>query len=300
MKMCNYEGLIKQDGQWFGVSDKGENVQLSFVANGKIAPHFTDDKGDIVAKKCTVCGDVLHATTEHFWADKRRPGGLQAKCISCHKKALGMNKVGLSASGDGKKRPQSTTAKRVLDDNGITIEKECPKCRVSFPREGFPVDNTAPDGMKAHCNHCTEVVRHNSRARRIGLRADLTVEQWRTTLAVFGGRCALTGESDIGSDHALALSRGGGTSVGNMFPLSKKLNSSKGTQNIFEWYERPEINVQIDDERFEALIEYLASAYGLTPKEYEAFYNESYANGREAKRDLISFLSLNKKKSKAI
>jgi ferredoxin len=290
--MSNYVGVIKNEGQWFAIDENGENVKLNYVANGRIAPHFTDPEGNIVAKKCTVCGDVLHATTEYFWADKRRPAGLQSKCITCHRKALAHNKAGLSAWGEGKKRPQSTTAKRVLDENGVTVAKECPKCQVTFGRDGFPIDNTAPDGLKAHCNHCTEVVRHNSRARRLGLRADLTVEEWRETLDKFGGRCALTGDSDISFDHALALSKGGGTTKGNVFPLSRRLNMSKGSKSLFEWFLQPDINVQIDDERFEILVKHFAAAYGLTPEEYESFYQESYDNGKEAKRDFIYFLAL--------
>lgn len=84
----------------------------------------------------------------------------------------------------------------------------------------------------------------------------------------FKNSCALTGSADIHLDHFIPIATGfGDTSVANIIPLDKKLNLSKSASNPFEWIKTRD---DIDLERFNDVVFYLAELNGFTPEEYEA------------------------------
>ena len=95
----------------------------------------------------------------------------------------------------------------------------------------------------------------------------------------FDRRCALTGETDITEEHAIPLSIGhGGTIHGNMWPLCKRLNSSKYNKNIFEWFEANRQRFELSQAKFDRLIEWLAAANDMTVEEYRDFVYWCHAN----------------------
>jgi hypothetical protein len=100
---------------------------------------------------------------------------------------------------------------------------------------------------------------HRRRARRKSLPNDFTNEQMSQTYEYFGG-CALTGAAEVDWDHVVPLVSGfGGTTFGNMVPLRGDLNKSKNDANIFEWFERNKERFNLEQARFDRLIEWLAS-----------------------------------------
>lgn len=104
---------------------------------------------------------------------------------------------------------------------------------------------------------------------------------------VFNNVCALAGTNvKLHIEHYIPLAIGhGGTYVGNIYPLEATLNCSKKDTNPFEWIRtRPDI----DANRFDAVVAYLADLNGLTTGEYRQFVDWCYANPRtidEIKRD---------------
>lgn len=151
--------------------------------------------------------------------------------------------------------------------------------------------------------------RHRRRAREKSLPCFLSISDWASVkLKPFNGMCALSSEiEDITMDHFIPLSiYHGGTYLGNIYPLSFNLNSSKKDANPFEWYERPHIKAQIPTERWTALIKYLAEKNGLTTEDFKDYVYWCFENPRteeEAKRDTeagITSLDLWRKATKSL
>lgn len=183
--------------------------------------------------------------------------------------------------------------------------KRCTKCCMIKPLSEFGRDQKGKDGYRYHCKSCKAesharyrkenpdkvmVYQQRRRARKEGLPDDLTDEEWEQILSDFNERCALTGEKeDVDAEHFIPLAiHRGGTYVGNMFPMTGVLNSSKWMRNPFEWIKRPEVKEQVPAERWNALIEYLASQNGLTVDEFKDFVYWCFDNPRtleQAKND---------------
>lgn len=130
------------------------------------------------------------------------------------------------------------------------------------------------------------------RARKYLLPNDLTVEQLTEINAFFHSTCALSGEStDIQDDHVIPISIGhGGSTYGNMIPLSAELNRTKSAQHLYEWFDANKSRFNLDQSRFNALIEYLASANEMTPDEYRKYTDFCFDNPRvidEATGELV-------------
>lgn len=101
--------------------------------------------------------------------------------------------------------------------------------------------------------------------------------------------CVITGET-VGAelDHILPISKGNwGSNKGNLMYLSQSLNTSKGSKNVFDWYE------SMEQERLDYLVEgkltvaefktkmiqiltVKAAEKGLTFEQYKQEYNEEY------------------------
>ena len=67
------------------------------------------------------------------------------------------------------------------------------------------------------------------RARKKGLPATLTVEEWDAIKAAYQHRCAYCGKKHqrLTQDHVIPLSRGGGTVMDNIVPACQSCNSKK-------------------------------------------------------------------------
>lgn len=281
----NYLSIKEVNGTWTAVTSEGVIAELTLVPKGLRAEHLIDAEGNVVAKRCTRCGKMTIATLEYFRADKRRFVGLQQKCKSCHKEWDEINKAGKSING-GPKKTQKPKADRIYNDAGECLAKRCSICGEIKIRQEFRKHSKNPDGMIEYCYDCygsisssLRVKIQNNRATEVGLPGTLTDQQWGDIFyGEFDGKCALTGESeDLSFDHAIPLcTKHGGTVEWNVYPIAKRLNSSKHTKNLFEWVKQPHVASEIDTERFEKLVAFLAEKCGLTPVEYEDFYNWTF------------------------
>jgi hypothetical protein len=116
------------------------------------------------------------------------------------------------------------------------------------------------------------------RARERSLPDTFTLTQLNETLAQFNGGCALTGDSfAIHWDHVIPLATGhGGTIYGNMIPLRADLNVSKSDANIFEWFKTNKQRFELSQERFDALIRWLAQVNEMSTSEYRDYVYEAH------------------------
>lgn len=146
---------------------------------------------------------------------------------------------------------------------------------------------------KAYAEFLAEVKKHKNKlnrslimqrryARKRALPDDLTLEQYEETLSHFSYGCALTGQhNDIEQEHAIPLSIGhGGTTFGNCYPMASGLNQSKNNANIFEWFETNSQRFNLEQSRFDRLIEWLGKANGMTVEEYRDYVYWCHANPR--------------------
>jgi hypothetical protein len=283
----NYVSVFKSVGKWVAETNEGQRVELTYVPRRQ-NEHLIDATGEVVAKKCSVCNKMELATTEHFRVDSRRLAGLQQKCKACHSEYDKVNKrFGLSVNG-GPKRTQKPKAQREFNDHGECVRKVCPSCETPKDSSQYTKWASNSDGLKEYCKDCysslaspMKVSVQNFRAIRHGLPGTLTAAEWKYAVnEVFESGCALTGDTDnVAFEHMMPLSSGqGGTTIWNVYPISQRLNSSKGKRNFFEWIELPHVKAQIDQQKVEKLIEHLSSQCDMNPREYKAFYNWMYRN----------------------
>lgn len=70
--------------------------------------------------------------------------------------------------------------------------------------------------------------------RRKGVPGTITVESWRSLLALYGNRCAWCGSyDDISIDHKIPVSKGGTNYLENLQPLCMPCNQSKNDRTWF-------------------------------------------------------------------
>jgi 5-methylcytosine-specific restriction endonuclease McrA len=92
---------------------------------------------------------------------------------------------------------------------------------------------------------------HISRARKLGLRCDLTLDQWNETKAHFKNRCAYCQrEATLSIEHFVPYALGGGTTRSNCVPACGRCNHLKT-------YKHPSLVKRIPKEDIERIRSYL-------------------------------------------
>src|SRR5690625_1394322 len=141
----------------------------------------------------------------------------------------------------------------------------------------FQAEDGIRDGHVTGVQTCAlpilTLIDQRRRARELSQPDTFTSEEMVQTLKYFGESCALTGsKEEIHWDHVIPLSVGNvGTVKGNMIPLDAELNRRKSNLNIFEWFERSKVELGLSEEKFNILIDFLASENGMTKEEYRSF-----------------------------
>lgn len=125
--------------------------------------------------------------------------------------------------------------------------KRCRVCGVERPQSAFNAETREPDGLSPRCRPCDNaksrayaartrerrrVYDANRRARRLGLVADLTLEQWLAKLAAYENECAYCTEPYETIDHVQPLCRGGGSTIENVVPACHDCNRRKGMSTV--------------------------------------------------------------------
>jgi hypothetical protein len=121
------------------------------------------------------------------------------------------------------------------------------------------------------------------RRRRMenALPSDISTSDLKKIVSHFNNNCALTGKAKPTLDHFIALSTGhGGYIKGNIYPLDRDLNlHRKKDLNPFEWYY--EVGQRdIEQDKWDKLINYLASQNDLSVREFTDYVNWCYSNKR--------------------
>lgn len=252
--------------------------------------YFEDSKGEIKAKICRTCEEVV--PIEDYRVDKRGLGGRVAKCTPCrnkevrdykranpdiireqYRKYYKENRDDIRArakeSRERNKEHYLEYYRNYYRENRSTVLEHKRKWRE---RNQEYQNQLVKDWEKRNPERVT-LIDQRRRARELSQPDTFTSEEMVQTLKYFGESCALTGsKEEIHWDHVIPLSVGNvGTVKGNMIPLDAELNRRKSNLNIFEWFERSKVELGLSEEKFNILIDFLASENGMTKEEYRSF-----------------------------
>jgi hypothetical protein len=266
---------------------------------GKKSLWYENSDGEVILKRCSICGGIK--ALSDYAKNKNCLGGVEAKCKSCDaERNRNRYKDSPEKSIARSRKWQKENTDRVFETNKKYREEN--KGRIAEYNRKYRIDNKefkAEIARKYYDKNRERIIenyrkwksdnpkrvilkRQRRRARQKALLDDFTAIQMKSTFDDFNG-CALTGESgEIHWDHVIPISIGhGGTTYGNMVPLRPDLNLSKQNANIFEWFEANRQRFNLEQERFDRLIEWLGKANGMTVEEYRAYVYECHANPNE-------------------
>lgn len=80
----------------------------------------------------------------------------------------------------------------------------------------------------------SRAIARNRRARKNMAAGAFSAKEWSDIVEAYGNLCAKCGSgSKVTADHIVPLSRGGSNLIGNIQPLCRACNASKGTRTIW-------------------------------------------------------------------
>lgn len=252
---------------------------------------------NVEGKACTKC--EVWKPLEDFHKEKYGSGGRRSNCKECNKKRIKTwqeeNKEKRDKYlDDNKERFKDYYKKRYIENSekirqqrkdryALDKEKENERSRNYYIQNREKANAQSLKYYHENSSRITERRRawnkdnadvlKAQRIRRIAkkrqLPAEITLEQQRKLLELFGG-CALTGvNNDIHFDHVIPIATGhGGSVISNMIPLYSELNLSKNDRNIFEWFQSNKQRFNLPQEKFDFLIAWLAKANKVSVEDY--------------------------------
>lgn len=251
--------------------------------------------GEFIASECPKCHKVRSAS--FFNRDKNKAYGISPKCKICVKQYEKENRDSIARRNSDRyqdKKEEIKAARKlyyienrdaVLKQNKRWNAKNRERMRewgAIYRSENRERERAWRKKYKLENPTKHKLYAHRRFARKRALPYDETHEQRAIVWAAFGSACALTGESgDLHTDHTIPLAVGhGGTTYGNMIPLSDELNASKNDRHLFEWFDANRERFNLEQSRFDALIAYLAGANEMTTAEYRAYVDWCFDNPR--------------------
>ncbi len=283
-------------------------------ANRKGTDYWEDSEGNVVAKRCTKCGEAK--LLSEFTRRENGLGGAYPSCRVCNNLQmreyqkrnrqelaekrreyyLRKRDKRLEYNRDYCQRNRDKVAEyqreyRLRNRDRLSEQKRDYYLRnrdkrVAYEREYRKLNRVKIQEVirnyRARNPEKIREIRLRRKARLAGLPDDWTAEEQLEAHNHFGG-CALTGSPDIQWDHVIPISWGhGGTTAGNMIPLRSDLNNSKHDRNIFEWFSDNKERFNLSQTKFDELIEYLAKVNDMTVEEYRDYVYRCHDNPIES------------------
>ncbi|QWI73284.1 hypothetical protein ER45_030495 (plasmid) [Bacillus mycoides] len=268
------------------------------MARKKITIVTIEVAGEMVeAKECTKCGEVK--ALNDYYREKNGIGHRRSSCKECSLKRdaeyYQSNKERI-AERDAEyyqknKEKVSERKSKYYQSNKEKMSKQKAehyqqnKEKISKQKLEYYHNNkeSIAKRMVEYRKNNKEVFQalgQRRRARKALLPDTLTAGQ---TAQLLQKGCALTGETnEVHLDHFIPIAWGyGGTTFENMIPLNSFLNISKSDRNPFEWIKRKSIQEQVDMNRWDETIEYLADLNGMNPQEFEEYVYWCEENKRD-------------------
>ena len=177
-----------------------------------------------------------------------------------------------------------------LNDAGEMTSRVCTQCKELKVANSFGRNKGLAYGKRSNCKACHNAMHRPAisirngkrRAEMNGLPSSMTQSVREKILQQQGGKCILSGETEsLTADHVIPLrwGTGNGDTYDNVVFISKRLNSSKGSKNIFTW-----IKGQSDEYQakfYNVFVPTLAERNDMSVEEYEVFVNDCYSNRKQ-------------------
>lgn len=107
------------------------------------------------------------------------------------------------------------------------FQDKCPVCGCIFDKRVPSRTGLCKSCKKDFMPDYIRVQQNNKRTKDLGLRGDLTLQEWFEILKLYDNKCFYCGDQYAALDHVIPVSKGGGTFKENVVPCCKKCNSSK-------------------------------------------------------------------------
>ncbi|PEW84778.1 hypothetical protein CN445_21835 [Bacillus cereus] len=211
-------------------------------------------------KRCSgTCGEIL--TFESFQKRNANKDGRENTCGKClaEKRRERQAKVLAQANEDEKRTCSTCGEEKELSEYG-----------------------TDGKGYRANCRKCHRksrvLSRHARKSRELGLHVKLDgegIEEFRNV--IMNAACVLTGSfENVTSDHIIPTTLTGGSNIGNLLPIRRELNASKGAFPFFLWIRTLNFceiakKYGVRPERVEFLIDLAAAFNFMTADQYERY-----------------------------
>jgi len=173
-------------------------------------------------KTCTSCGQTFPATLEYFHKSKYADG-LFAKCKGCRSVQRKEHYL--------KNKPKILEqCHEYYQSNKKYIAKRNAKYRASHRKQAKITQKIwrekFPEKKRNH--------KLSRRAREKGNPIFLILS--KEIKRLYASPCSVCGSTqNIEADHIVPIARGGSTSIGNLQPLCRNCNRSKGSKLMSEW-----------------------------------------------------------------
>lgn len=247
---------------------------------------------EIKTKKCNKCGELKEVNNDNFYKKTGGKFGVEAICKICQndyqEKYRKKNRGKIKESSRKRYKENKKYFEEYYENNKDKIlqdrkryRKENKKSLVVYHREYRLKNKERISNYKSIWRRVnSDKVNISNQRRKARLRElphNFTASEENEMLNYFRNTCCLSGSKEnIQLDHALPLSKGGGTIKQNMIPLNATLNASKMDYNLFEWYENNKERFNLSDEKFYKTIKYLADMNDMDIDDYVDYYNEKY------------------------
>jgi hypothetical protein len=228
--------------------------------------YYEDNNGEILYKVCGSCGTLK--SLNDYAKNKSSLGGRESACKVCRA-------ITRRERHERDREKEMEISRKWYQANKERHIESVRSWKINNPERSASIKK---DWTRNNQDR-RALSEQRRRARKNSLPDNFTDEQMNGTLKYFQG-CALTGDNtSVQWDHVIAISTGhGGTTLGNMIPLRGDLNSSKCDTNIFEWFNANQRRFNLEQWRFDKLIEWLSKANAMSVEEYRAYVYECHAN----------------------
>jgi len=245
-------------------------------------------------KKCNTCG-IMKPLTE-YTPNKQLYDGHINKCKSCsaeRQRRYVKERPDIRRKAERKWREKNPDKVKEMAKRSRKKNMEGYRRRLRDWREKNPERNKEiqrnyvknnPESVKESKRKWREANKNKIRIYSLNRRTRLNElpnnfdEEWANIILEIYGGCVLTGEKeDLHWDHFIPVSKGGGTTYGNMIPLKSSINIRKSNKNPIDFF----IEEGMSYERLYDILWFMAYFNDLTISEYIEQVYEAYKRKEE-------------------
>ena len=222
---------------------------------------------EIDKKVCKKCGRILPLSMFH--RNKKSKGGYRNTCKDCVKEYTKIynekNKEIIKEKSKQYERKREATEKERKKEYYQKNKEKWQK----YNEERYKIrrEEALKQKHEYYLKNKESIIARNQvrRARMNSVIGEFSDEQIQECVDFFGNVCAYSGDSFtrersnwLSMDHIIPITKNGTNYIWNIVPTTFGHNSSKGTKDMLEWYQKQEF---YSEERLQRILEWQEYAY---------------------------------------